>query len=86
MEKTCVNCDHRKPARDSDPKQFHGDCHANPPQVIVASFKPGIRSMEGHKVGKIMTVWPRVMDSDTCGKWIPNNVSGDTDETSGAWS
>lgn len=86
MEKTCVTCNHRKPARDSDPKQFHGDCHANPPQVIVASFKPGVKSMEGQNVGKIMTVWPRVMDSDVCGDWVPKDDPSVQDKGQGSGS
>lgn len=65
----CASCLYNVKKEMDQRSQHYSDCRESPPTVVVAAFKDGVDSMRGQKVGKIMTVWPRVQDSDWCGKW-----------------
>lgn len=74
-EKNCGNCQyfHRISGQ-----QYH-DCREDSPKVIVPSFKKGEGQHAGSDVGKIMTVWPRVSETERgCGKFkaVAQNDSG----------
>lgn len=51
--------------------QTYHDCRESSPTVVVPSFKPSDnQSPASSTIGKIMTVWPRVSESEKgCGKF-----------------
>lgn len=70
MLKSCGNCQHIHLIEG----QAYHDCRESSPTVIVPSFKPGEGSQKNTEVGKIMTVWPRVSETEKgCGRFSPKN-------------
>lgn len=66
--KNCGNCEYLYPVEG----QSYHDCRESSPAVIVPSFKPGEGNQKSMEIGKIMTVWPRVSESEKgCGKFSP---------------
>jgi hypothetical protein len=64
--KNCGNC---KYIHLIEGQSYH-DCRENSPTVIVPSFKPGDGPHAKTQVGKIMTVWPRVSETEKgCGRF-----------------